>query len=284
MALTLYRSVRLDAGDQQAVRMLATTVQERDGQPPLSDQALMQLGAAHLRHLLARDGTRVVGYAQIDTADTPVAEIASDPEALTLLLTAVAADVPAGLRIWSHGTSSPLAAALAERDFTPTRTLHQLRRELREPIAAVPAPDGVTIRSFVVGSDEAQWLRVNAAAFAHHDEQGRWTLADLQAREREAWFDPAGLLIAERDAAQLGFHWTKVHDSGIGEVYVLGVDPAAQGLGLGAVLLTFGLRHLQHVGCPDVLLYVDDSNTGALSLYERHGFNRFDRDVQWLAG
>jgi mycothiol synthase len=64
-------------------------------------------------------------------------------------------------------------------------------------------------------------------------------------------------------------------------VYVLGVDPSAQGLGLGAVLLLRGLAYLRERGCPDVLLYVDASNTGAMRLYERYGFRQHDLDVQW---
>ena len=87
------------------------------------------------------------------------------------------------------------------------------------------------------GADEDAWLAVNAAAFAGHSEQGRWTRADLLAREAEPWFDPAGFLLAERENVLLGFHWTKVHADGMGEVYVLGVDPAAHGLGLGSALL-----------------------------------------------
>jgi mycothiol synthase len=81
--------------------------------------------------------------------------------------------------------------------------------------------------------------------------------------------------------ALLGFHWTKVHPDGAGEVYVLGVAPAAQGLRLGAGLLAIGLRHLRERGCPFVLLYVDDANAAAVRLYERFGFARHDRDAQW---
>jgi ribosomal protein S18 acetylase RimI-like enzyme len=125
-------------------------------------------------------------------------------------------------------------------------------------------------------------LAVNAAAFATHPEQGRWTQADLQARIDEPWFDAAGFLIAEgNDGSLLGYHWTKVHPDGAGEVYVLGVAPTAQTLGLGNALLVRGLRHLAGRGCTEVLLYVDGDNPAAMRLYERAGFHEHDLDVQW---
>src|SRR5690606_10535850 len=115
-------------------------------------------------------------------------------------------------------------------------------------------PAGVRLRPFRPGADEPAWRSLNARAFADHPEQGRWTLADLRLRMAEPWFDPAGFLLAERetDGRLLGFHWTKVHakdpsstggePAPIGEVYVLGVDPQAQGLGLGRALTLAGLR------------------------------------------
>jgi mycothiol synthase len=186
------------------------------------------------------------------------------------------------LQVWTHGRRSPLAPVLEARGYRRARTLHQLLLPSTDGIdEPTPAP-GVTLRSFVPGRDEDAWLALNAAAFAHHPEQGRWTHGDLAARMAEDWFDPAGFLLAERDGALVGFHWTKVHPDGRGEVYVLGVDPAAQGLGLGATLLLAGLRHLAARGCPSVLLYVDDDNRGALHLYERYGFVRHDVDIQWI--
>ena len=70
--------------------------------------------------------------------------------------------------------------------------------------------------------------------FARHQEQGSWRRADLELREREPWFDPDGFFLAERDSELAGFHWTKVHrgqpgSAAIGEVYVVGVDPADRG-------------------------------------------------------
>jgi mycothiol synthase len=183
--------------------------------------------------------------------------------------------------VWSHGGRSALPAALEERGFERKRILHQLRLTLDERPDVEPLPEGVVVRPFEVGRDEQEWLRVNAAAFASHPEQGGWQLEDLRAREAEDWFDPAGFLLAERDGRLLGFHWTKVHPDGAGEVYVLGVDPSAQGLRLGAALLGRGLAHLYDRECRTILLYVDDDNTTAMHLYERGGFRRYDVDVQW---
>jgi mycothiol synthase len=273
--LTVATPDQPDAEQVAAIRMLVESIVREDRRDPLSDQALTQLSSSSVEHALAADGDRLVGYAQLDGSSL---EIAARPEAIDTLL-----DTFAGrsVLVWSHGARSRLAPALDRRGFTRERELHQLRRRLEAPIDKPPMPGGIELQAFVVGQDEDAWLRVNAAAFAHHPEQGSWVRADLEAREQEGWFDPSGFLLAWRDAELVGYHWTKVHPDGAGEVYVIAVDPAAQGLGLGAVLLQHGLAYLLERGCSEVLLYVDGSNTGAMRLYERNGFQRHDLDVQW---
>ena len=81
-----------------------------------------------------------------------------------------------------------------------------------------------------------------------------------------------------------GFHWTKRHDEGDephGEVYVVGVDPAYQGSGLGKALTIVGVQHLQDRGLASVALYVDGVNKAARALYERLGFTVAGLDVQF---
>lgn len=268
------------------VRALAARLEADAGAPPLNDQSLLQLAQSRpgLVHLIAREdqtsaGSRTLaGYAQLDDDG---AELAASAGPAQELLPALEAAAAGPLTVWTHGNRSPVAPLLHQCGYRQTRVLHQLRMPLTEPITDLALPDGVRVRPFAVGSDEAAWLQLNAAAFAEHTEQGSWTLADLTAREAEPWFDPAGFLLAWRGADLLGFHWTKTHPDGSGEVYVLGVGPAAQGLGLGGALLAAGLRHLADRGCPLVLLYVDDSNSSALRLYERFGFQRYDVDTQW---
>ena len=95
------------------------------------------------------------------------------------------------------------------------RELFVLGRRFDEagPLGDPVLPDGLVARAFRPGRDEDEWLRVNAAAFAHHAEQGRMTRADLDARMDEPWFDPAGLILVvpESDPDTVAaFHWTKI--------------------------------------------------------------------------
>ena len=128
-------------------------------------------------------------------------------------------------------------------------------------------------------SDESEVLRVNAAAFAHHPEQGSMDAAGLADRMAEEWYDPAGLLVADNGSGLSGFHWTKQHDADLGEVYVVAIDPAAQGQGLGKVLTLAGLHHLRDLGLSEVLLYVESDNAPAVRVYSGLGFTHADEDT-----
>jgi mycothiol synthase len=187
------------------------------------------------------------------------------------------------LRVWAHG-GHPAARHLAQvLGLALFRELRQLRRPLTDLELPDPVlPEGVTVRTFVPGEDDAAWLAVNAAAFAHHPEQGSLTQRDLDDRKAEAWFDPAGFFLAERGGELVGFHWTKVHaEEQRGEVYVVGVLPGAQGGGLGKALTTIGLRHLALQGLPTAMLYVDADNKAAVSVYERLGFTTYEMDLMY---
>jgi len=198
---------------------------------------------------------------------------------------------PAGrLRLWAHG-DHPSASALAlSLGFRRARVLWQMRRSLFAPLDPPVLAPGVTLRAFRPGTDEERWVALNARAFAQHPDQGRWTLDDLRVRMAEPWFDPEGFLLAERAGDLVGFHWTKVHGNAghdhepIGEVYVLGVDPAAHGVGLGRALTLAGLRYLRGRGLDQAMLYVDEENGPAVALYRKLGFARWSTDVSFQRG
>ncbi|HJQ00618.1 MAG TPA: mycothiol synthase [Jatrophihabitans sp.] len=291
----------LDERSQVELQELIRTAPGAADSPPISERGLLQVRAGHpVRHLVALadrgvDGALLTGYAQLDGAERPATAelVAADQATAGALLTELAGLAGSdGLRLWAHGSESVASRAALAAGLAPVRTLLQLRRSLTDLAADEPNPPaGVRIRPFVVGQDEAAWLRVNARAFAHHPEQGGWTEHDLTDRLLAPWFDPAGFLLAERDGPTgpelVGFHWTKVHnDNGarIGEVYVLGVDPAAQGLRLGGALLDAGLRHLRDAGLDTVLLYVEESNGAAIHLYAKAGFSTYASDIQYALG
>ncbi|MFD8085498.1 mycothiol synthase [Kitasatospora sp. NPDC059722] len=249
----------------------------------------------------------VVAYGQLeipqDTAPgahaNPAAELVVAPAArgrglARPLVDAVLAEAHRAGRdavdFWVHG-GHPAARHLADRYGAElVRELRQMRRT-GEQTETVPLPEGVELRTFRPGEDDAEWLRLNALAFAHHPEQGAWTERDLADRLAEPWFDPAGFFLATREGKVVGFHWTKVHgatatEPALGEVYVVGVDPAEQGSGLGRALTAAGLRHLTgsgpgERGLETVLLYVDADNPAAVRVYERLGFTVHEVDLMY---
>ncbi|KQV75297.1 hypothetical protein ASC61_09960 [Aeromicrobium sp. Root344] len=189
-------------------------------------------------------------------------------------------------RYWAHG-DLPAARALAtSAGLSPERILLVLRLTFDGPPAPERVPDGITLRSYVP-QDAEQLIAVNARAFAHHPEQGAMDAADFARRTSSEWFDPAGLFVAERDGRIVGFHWTKAEDlpgdGPSGEVYVVGIDPEAQGGGLGTALTARGLRHLYEQGLPIVDLYVEGDNAPALKVYRNLGFQDWKKDVLYSA-
>ena len=205
---------------------------------------------------------------------------------LALARAAVAGSGPLPVRIWAHGDLPASAALAGTAGFTQVRSLLLMRRSLREPVPEPRLPEGVTLRTFRPGQDEGAWLALNAAAFAAHPEQGSWTRAELEHREAQPWFDPAGFFLAVRPGRLAGFHWTKIHEPAgggerTGEVYVVGVHPAEQGTGLGRALTLAGLRYLREREIPWVVLYVDGENTSAIRLYTSLGFAHAATDVMY---
>jgi mycothiol synthase len=291
----------LSPAQVSAVLGVAERAARADGVAPLSEQGMLHVrygggrGAADL--LVSSDG-QLAGYARVDppAAGEPAAgELVVDPAFRRrgvgrALADALAAEAGAGgLRVWAHGDLPAAGALAAAAGFERARSLWQMRRPLAEPLAEPRLAAGITVRTFRAGQDEDAWLAVNATAFATHPEQGAWTPADLEQREREAWFDPAGFFLAVRGDRLAGFHWTKIHpaegaEPAIGEVYVVGVDPAERGTGLGRALTLIGLSYLRDRELGEVLLYVDESNVAAIRLYESLGFARWSADVMFSRG
>ena len=285
------RTTRLSAIDDATaseIRALLALAEDADGVEAVSESFRLAIGPARegVVHLVRLDeDDAVVGYAQVAQAGGPdaVAELVVDPRHRRrghgrALLDEV---VALGARsVWAHGMLPAATALAAAAGLVVTRELYVMGRPLTAEDAVDPAlPQGFSVRPVEPGVDDEHWVALNAAAFASHPEQGRLTLTDLHERMAQPWFDPAGLLLVVDDTTGdvVAFHWTKVEPTTPpaiprGEVYVVGVDPAYQGRGLGGPVTSLGLAHLARLGLAEVELYVDGDNTAARRTYTRLGF------------
>ena len=289
---------------------LASAAAAADGVGPLSEQVRLYLrygGDPAAQNLLLRHDQDLAGYAHLGAADPAEGrsgELVIHPGhrrrglGLALARATLAAESTLPVQLWAHG-DLPAAARLATvAGFRRTRVLWQMWRSLRDAVDEPRLPPGVSLRTFIPGQDDDDWLALNARAFASHPEQGKWTQADLAHREAAPWFDPGGFLLAEHGGHLAGFHWTKIHKPAagqgaddspggtepVGEVYVIGVDPAEQGTGLGRALTLAGLRYLRDREMPAVMLYVDGENAAAIRLYGALGFAHSATDVMYTHG
>lgn len=313
--LELYWVENLDEERTAAVRGLLTAARGVDGKPDVEPDSPLPGEFSGGRYLLGMAAGELVGLVHVDASGDAfgrrVAELVVHPEHRrsghgAALVEALLTEYPSNLRVWAHG-DQPGAAKLAERHgLLRSRELLIMHVETAGAEWPEPAlPEGVSLRTFTPGADEQAVVDVNARAFHWHPEQGALTVDELAATEREDWFDADGFFLAERDGAVIGFHWTKVHppnpaksamsaaasaaagvdglreDLAAGEVYVVGVDPDAQGGGLGRALTVAGLRHLARRGLSQVILYVEGDNTPAVAVYRRLGFTPYKVDVQY---
>jgi mycothiol synthase len=284
--------------DLEAARRLADAVEARSGVAPFGGETWSGL---ENRSVLGDVGLAVdseagdlAAYGHLAhhhpkewSLDLAARDAESDllPSLLRAAVTAVATDGGGHLTLWAHGATDADDKLARDAGFTTERDLLQLRVGLPLPTEAI-WPDGIVVRSFAVGQDEAEWVEVNNRAFAGHPEQGDWNVDTLRQRELEPWFDPDGFLVAVDDDGMAGFCWTKVHTPdpprepvALGEIYVIGADPRMQGLGLGRALTTGGLDVLAQRGIAVGMLYVDGANEAAVGLYRALGFtdHRVDR-------
>lgn len=286
--------------EQRQIRELITVAGHHDGVAPVGEQVLRELAASGTEHLVAGDGAAVLGYLNLTAGSqdaAPMAELVVAPHARrrgigAAMVRAALARTDGAARFWAHGTLPAAQSTAQALGLATVRELLQMRRSLRG-LPQPTIPPGVSIRTYAGPGDDAELLRVNNAAFSWHPEQGGWTAEDLAQRRAEAWFDPAGLFLAFDGPVLLGFHWTKIHSGKpgaerAGEVYVVGVDPAAQGRGLGRVLTEVGLAYLADrladVDPAIVLLYVEADNTAALRTYQQLGFVVHSVDTAYAAG
>ncbi len=268
---------------------------EVDGINPFSEHAIlhMQYGKeTHVQHFSCFEKKKLVAYGHVDLSDQvsgPNIEVAVNPEyrrhgvGKKLIEKLVENLESRPIRLWAHGLNTGAAALAKSCGFTQVRTLWQMRRSLIKPIPNPQFPNDITLKIFNMNTDTSSWLECNRISFADHPEQGQWTEESLHQRFSENWFNPNGLKVATFEEKIVGYVWTKVDaanaDAKLGEIYVVGVLPEWQSKGLGKALTLEGLRNLRSQNLNSALLYVDEQNQRAISLYESIGFSHWDTDT-----
>jgi mycothiol synthase len=280
------------AADVERIRTLADEVETATGVVPFGDDAWTGMHAARGRDrgLLVGDGDAYAHLAHHHAAEWSL-ELAQRPgtpdvraQLLKAALEIIGREGGGHVTFWAHGATAADDELALGAGFSQERELLQMRVGL--PLSdPVRWPDGVSVRTFVPGQDEAAWVAVNNRAFAGHPEQGAWTVAMLEQREQEPWFDPDGLLLAFDTDGLAGSCWTKVHPpqpprepDALGEIYVIGADPSRHGRGLGRALTTAGLASLANRGITVGMLFVDAANDAAVGLYRALGFTTVRTD------
>ncbi|GAA3228788.1 mycothiol synthase [Streptomyces thermocoprophilus] len=283
----------------EAVLGLLAEAAAADGQQAVSEQGRLQLRGGPregVAHLLLTVGDELAGYAQLEDTDpveAPAAELVVRPSHRghghgRALGSALLAASGRRLRVWAHGGHASARHLAQVLGLTLFRELRQMRRPLTDLDLPEPVlPEGVTVRTFVPGEDDTAWLAVNAAAFAHHPEQGSLTQRDLDDRKAEPWFDPRRLLPRRAgDGQRPGTRRLPLDEGARRGTARRGLrprcrPPEAQGTGLGKALTVIGLRHLAGQRLPTAMLYVDADNKAAVSVYERMGFTTYETDLMY---
>jgi len=279
------------------VREILDEATTYDGTPPVSDQALLAVTQGRRSLVEHQHAIGIIGEGEVDLVVRPTAR--GKGIGRSLLHELLAGDnLSNNLRAWAHGENPAATALLQGAGFTPTRELLRLTLDptlLAEAVAtAREMPAGFVVHA-ADPKNETQandWVRVNAAAFANHPEQGGITRADFDALTREPWFDASDLLLAyttenERQNVLAGFAWVKTvqaQNTTETELYALGVDPAFSNIGLGAALLGETLRRMAMHHPDRITLYVDGDNVNAVELYLRAGFVVEQRSMQYQRG
>jgi mycothiol synthase len=284
-------SPELSADSQRFLDGITERSRRSDGQPPFSDQSLVDLVSGRRRLITAaidgRPSAAAILTVDADaTQSTPTeAELVVDPDARhrglgSQLLRELIDAAPGELLIWAHGDHPDARALAARLGFTPVRELLQLRAAVTAVTPPLGEPTG-TMSAFRPGVDDVEWLALNARSFVDHPEQGSLQQTDLDARVAETWFDPDDFLVArDESGSMVGFCWLKVEDA-IGEFYAVGVDPGQQGVGLGRRLVNAGLTRLAVRGIRIASLYVEGDNARAVALYRSVGFDSHSIDIQY---
>jgi mycothiol synthase len=184
------------------------------------------------------------------------------------------------MNIGSHSVNEAAGHLFTKLDYEPIRHSWTMYRELDEAPAPAQLPDGIMIRPFRPGAEDAAVYLAMEESFKDHwghvdvpFEEGfaRW----LHRRDTDPDYDPSLWFVAVEGEEIAGISLCKPETTGytrMGWVNTLGVRRPWRRQGLGLALLQHSFGELYRRGRQSVGLGVDASSlTGATRLYEKAG-------------
>jgi mycothiol synthase len=183
---------------------------------------------------------------------------------------------PPLLRTSCAGHQADCIALFEHNGFRAMRYSYQMRRSLAEPVQAQPLPAGL---SWIQWRPELDLHMMNAFNTAF---SGHWGLQTMNATAWQEFF--TGVPQFRGDLTYLAMDGDSIvgfcvnwvvgpEDAREGWIEAIGVIPSWRGRGVASALLVKSLQLFQAEGLPRAALDVDAENpTGALRLYEKHGF------------
>jgi len=171
---------------------------------------------------------------------------------------------------------------LSDVGFSPARYAFKMRVELPNRAADYPLPQTLRLIPWDPERDD-EALSVFSKAFAEH-----WGLPTQDAQMWEQRFvgvpqfraDLSVLALQGDTPVGLCVNWVRVDAPTIGWIEAIGVIPSHRGQGVADAMMSRSLEAFRKDGLSAAELDVDTENpTGALQLYEKHGFRRVSQTV-----
>jgi mycothiol synthase len=271
----LPRIKKLSASDHEAVIRFLTLVQLDHARAVLSEHKSMRVGTNSVTEWIVEADGEWVAYFQAAehgpaVFDVEIVVLAGREGVIPEAVHEVCAELGGSIQVWAW--TPELMLALEEAGAEVERALLEMRVPL-PLVQTYPVPEDFVLREFRVSEHSEDLRTLINRAFAGHREAGGMTREGLALRFDLPWFSEQDVLAAWSGGRLAGVCWTKHPRPGIGEIYIIGVDPDFTGSGLGRALVSEGLRHQYdryHVTSGS--LWTEEANTRAVGMYRSMGF------------
>jgi len=246
-----------------------------------------QLGACATVHRLDAPGApeiRIVGMVRPALRRRGLGEtLLRWSEAQAQVLLAGAAGATSVMQIATESLNEPADRLYRRHGYEQTFEELVMERDLRQPLTDLPIPPGITIVPW--DPDRAnEFFQAYEASFRERPGFPGYTPEEWIDRLVDTDLMPEWTLLARAQGAPVGFVVGDLEltlDPPSGYVWQIGVIPEYRRRGLASALLVETNRRMQQAGVTKALLTVNTNNPGAITAYERLGYETVGRRARY---